>query len=461
VVGTSPGGRGWPGGVAAVVLVVAMAAGCVGGPPAREATRKATGPAGGAPVPRAAAGAGEQLKRRDFDGDGRADLVAGATGGPVRGRRRAGLVEVAYGSATPAGGRRQVVSRGAAAVSGERFGQSLASGDLDHDGYADLVVGTGANSGVVAVAFGSRAGLAAQAVTLARPAASSGFGSRVAVGDFDHDGFQDVAASNLTSLWVTYGRRGLRSGRASWKPVKLTAVDIAALAAGDVTGDGIDDLAVVFSEDDPADTGTGAVFRGSPSGLGGRVPGTFPGWGVGAVAVGDVDGDGYGDVVAGNAFADAEDERGQVYLTRGSAQGLTGRVVVSPGSPGLPAGTSALSGFGGAVATGDADGDGYTDVAVGAGGDAGAALLLHGGPSGLRTAGGVLVNPASAGMPPDVQGFGQDVALTDLDGDGRAELAVSARTEDTVTVFSPSPGAAPRTRLSLRRKGESFGHPLH
>jgi hypothetical protein len=64
-------------------------------------------------------------------------------------------------------------------------------------------------------------------------------------------------------------------------------------------------------------------------------------------------------------------------------------------------------------------------------------------------------------MPPDVQGFGQDVALTDLDGDGRAELAVSTRTEDTVTVFSPSRGAAPRTRLSLRRKGESFGHPLH
>ncbi|WP_067171684.1 FG-GAP repeat domain-containing protein [Microtetraspora niveoalba] len=457
-------------------LLAAATASCAAtdsGPRPPRSSSPAATPATGVPSATAARDAREAAKARDFNGDGYADLAVGVREGAVNGVPGAGRVQVVYGSSSGvASTRRQVLDRGGAAVKGEGFGATLASGDLDGDGYADLAVGApgrGGRAGSVTIAFGAGPGLSDRLVALDRPGDTTGFGAALAVGDYDGDGRDDLAVSTFDAVWVAYGSGGIRRGRAGWTPVMGNTARVGPLASGDVDGDGYADLAVVYSEDDPADEGMGAVYRGSREGLADRLPGTFPGWGVGDVAIGDLDGDGFGDVVAGNSYADAEDPGGQIYVSRGSARGLEAeRVIWTLSSPGMPRAPEGTDGLGGAVAVGDVDGDGYADVAVGASGGAGAALVLYGGGSGVSARGARLYDPGSAGVAADVvQGFGQEVALADLDGDGRAELAVSTRAEQRVTVLSPggpeTGGGAAKgaVQLTPARQGEGFGHPLN
>jgi hypothetical protein len=456
-----------PGKLVPLLLIAALSA-CstvnspAGGAPARTApstVAPSTGPSIAAPVrPRENA--------HDYNRDGYADLVIGVPNGEVNGRK-AGRIEVVYGSpGGPAPGNREVIDLGSTAVKGGRFGASLASGDFDKDGYTDLAVGApgkGRDPGSVAVVFGSDRGLSGRTVLLPTPSSAWGFGARLAAGDFNRDGYHDLAAADQYSLWVTYGGREARAGRPTWRTVLRRTTDIGPLASGDVTGDGFADLAVVHSVDDPADEATGVVYRGSPTGLADRMDGTFPGWGVGDVAIGDFDRDGYGDIVAGNSWEDAEEPTGQFYLIRGSAT----RLPESPvhwtiNSPGMPKGPQDASGFGSALATGDVDGDGYADVVVGAdGGQMGAAFVLHGGRGGLTTRGAQVYGPKPPGTPDDwVQGFGQEVALADLNGDGADELAVATRAKERVTVLSPGRANA-EVQLVPGKDGEHFGYSLN
>jgi hypothetical protein len=154
----------------------------------------------------------------DFDGDGRSDLAIGSPGealGLSNEITNSGAVAVAYGSAT--GGfdlaRTQGWSQGGfigldSAELGDRFGQSFAVGDFNRDGRDDLMIGhpeedvTGINDGAVTVLLGGAAGFAQSssrvlaAGTDAIPGTvqtSSNFGFAGAAGDFDGDGFDDLA----------------------------------------------------------------------------------------------------------------------------------------------------------------------------------------------------------------------------------------------------------------------------
>ncbi|MGW4960796.1 VCBS repeat-containing protein [Nonomuraea sp. NPDC004186] len=184
-------------------------------------------------------------------------------------------------------------------------------------------------------------------------------------GDFNGDGYQDLGLVTEQSVGVVYGSSRIRQ-HPPWPRIVKKSSEINALAAGDVTGDGIDDLVAAFSDDDPADEGKGAVYRGSSSGLKVVAGRTFDTWGVQALGVGDVNGDGFGDVIAGNSYADAADPGGQIYVHRGSPKGLTPKgVLISQDSRGLLAGSVDGDGFGGYLAVDDINHDGYADVAVG------------------------------------------------------------------------------------------------
>ncbi len=223
---------------------------------------------------------GESLTAADFNGDGFWDLAMAAPGDDV--------VQVVYGS--PDGLR----AAGTTTLPG---GWLLAAGDVNGDGYADLAAGGG---GRVRVAHGSAGGLgggwhelwAGDALGLNESQPT--FGADVEMGDFDGDGFADLAAgaqhARLTAcpgharcshgaVAVIYGSStGLTAvGSQVWHEdspgIPGTAGDEESfgrvLAAGDFNGDGSDDLAVGAPGDNETGEEDGAVLAmyGGPAGL--------------------------------------------------------------------------------------------------------------------------------------------------------------------------------------------------
>ena len=148
----------------------------------------------------------------DFDGDGYADLAVGVPGEDVRGVKDAGVVQVLYGSASGVSARDQVWHQGRKGITNklekrDRFGSSLTSGDFDGDGFADLAVGipfenvgSVRDAGAVQVLYGGPRGLTArdQVWHQGKPGVPGsneprdGFGDALAAGDFDADGYADL-----------------------------------------------------------------------------------------------------------------------------------------------------------------------------------------------------------------------------------------------------------------------------
>ncbi|MEI8256937.1 MAG: integrin alpha, partial [Deltaproteobacteria bacterium] len=185
-------------------------------------------------------------------------------------------------------------------------------------------------------------------------------------------------------------------------------------SAGDVNGDGFADM-VVGAWGASSYVGRAYVYLGSATGLATSPATTLTGVSRGSVAsAGDVNGDGFADVVAGSVGASGQPGRADVYL--GSATGLTTSPATSLTGP-----DGADGRFGRSVASaGDVNGDGYADVVVGADGvssNTGRAHVYLGSATGLATA------PATSLTGPDgTDGwFGWSVASAgDLNGDGEA-----------------------------------------
>ncbi|WP_330278953.1 VCBS repeat-containing protein [Streptomyces sp. NBC_00056] len=170
-----------------------------------------------------------------------------------------------------------------------------------------------------------------------------------------------------------------------------------------------------------------------------------PGY-AGAFAVADFDRDGHDDLVVGSDFVSVTDQTakgGYATVFYGGAAGVdTARTAVfSQDTAGVPGTDEYHDSFGGALAAGDVNGDGYPDLAVGANFEtigsaeqAGNVWVLRGGASGLTGTGAQSFNQGTAGVPGANESsdlFGDAIHLTDHNKDGRADLSVGAGGENS------------------------------
>jgi hypothetical protein len=339
----------------------------------------------------------------DLNGDGFADVAVGATGLPTS--ATPSRVHVYFGSASglPSQPSITLVAPDGA---GTRFGVALAGvGDVNGDGYGDLVVGApsdGAPDGGIPGAAGPGAAFVylggpqgpALGYTLEPPEPSGslpgGFGSAVASAG-DVDGFGDfvVSAPGQGVGGEAYVYRGSPSRTAPPVATRLTTTTTGedpkvfdssfgevVACADDVNGDGYADLIVtvgwtnddrVTGVDTASNNGRIYVYLGGPSGIPDvpatevAGPGTFA-FGGEAASAGDVNGDGYADLVFG-AFGDGHTASvtGNAFVYPGGASGLASAPQISIVGPDA-------AGFFGVVSSshGDLDGDGYADVVVAA-----------------------------------------------------------------------------------------------
>ena len=306
----------------------------------------------------------------DVNGDGNVDILVGS---PESETTR-GIVDVFYGSSTGLSAAPDLVLRPMGP--GERFGAAVASaGDVDGDGYADIVVGA-PDAGVAYVFRGGASGIDPMwRDRLMPPGASIGpssFGTSVAGTDLDADGRGDVIVGSPRAN-VTHGSVfAFRSRRTAFdapteyvdSSPSITTGFGSALASGETLGSGSGEVAILHSL---GSVGSRiALFHGD--GTGGLVSG--PAFGsaspiVALAAAGDFAGDDRHDVIGGALFA--PDTRGQLTL------------LDTAGTPTLLVAGSAGQYIGDTTGyLGDVDGDGNDELAYAVLGATAAVVVLHG-----------------------------------------------------------------------------------
>jgi hypothetical protein len=401
----------------------------------------------------------------DFNGDGYADVAVSAGNAYVSGKKGAGQIVALYGSASGlSSSKRKTISQNTTGVPGSAetnagFGWVSAIGDFNGDGFSDLAVGapldnvgTDTDGGSVAILWGSTGGLTG-GTAINDPAASSHdrWGQSLAAADYDGDGTDDLAiGSNGATIYVYKGgidKSGTPGSRSTVKPAIMSGGDTGPLnlTAGDVNGDRRADL-VVDGYETTSTKGWNANYYlpGTASGL---TTSNAVKLSAGIITgIGDVNGDGYGDIVTGMQWdatsgVPGTSKGGKVKITYGSASGPAASTSFTQNSGAVPGDSETSDYFGNDLALGDINGDGFQDLAVGSQGEdigsdtnTGSVTVLFGSPTGIDTTNGIqYFTQDRAGVPgsnEDNDNFGSDVHLDDVNGDGTADLTIGAYGEN-------------------------------
>ncbi|GGN75389.1 hypothetical protein GCM10011579_055430 [Streptomyces albiflavescens] len=376
----------------------------------------------------------------DFNGDGYQDAAAGTPQASPGNTSWAGAVGIAYGSSTGIG-RTTSITQNTSGIPGtaednDFFGDALAVGDLNNDGYSDLAIGTpyeqvgdDVDGGTVVIVWGSSSGLSG-ATTLKDPAATGHdrWGQSLAIGDFTGDGKADLAVGATgTTQWIVKG--GFTKAGATGSKVSFTTSFTATggalrLTAGKINGDGKTDLIVgghkKLSSEKYLDRNF--LYYGTSSAPTQKLELPY-GW---QTATGDLNKDGFGDIVVGQTenTTDGDWSFGTGVISYGSATGIASKADIPDFGTGRPS-------------IGDINGDGYPDLAVGNPEDSsvttvnGAVLVHYGSATGLGSP--VTYTQDTPGVPGSAERndfFGTAVLLTDVTGDGKADLLAGADGEN-------------------------------
>jgi hypothetical protein len=373
---------------------------------------------------------GTALAAGDIDGDGIVDLIVGGPGDTDPGATAGSiwcleLEDVGRALTVSTSTRVSQTTSGVpdTAEDGDEFGSAVVVADLNGDGYDDIVVGIpGENvgriedAGAVQYLRGGSGGLLTRSGSITTGqiyydqgsahvegtvVADDRFGSALAAGDFDADGYADLAIGVPGEDWS-----GADEG----------AVQI---MYGSSTGPGVgrDEL---WTAGGPGTAGT--LHSGNVCGS--------------ALAVGDFDDDGYDDLAVGCPGDESAGATvaGSVLMLYGSSSGLDESESWSQDSPGVRESGEGYDRFGAALTSAHFDDDGYADLAIGAPYETrstfsldGVVHVLMGSGAGLTDADDLLLEPEA---PNDGQIFGAALTSGDYNGDGRQDLAVGSPWDD-------------------------------
>ena len=321
----------------------------------------------------------------------------------------------------------------------DRFGLRVTGGDLNTDGYADTVIGAPlhAGAGAVFISYGSARGAGLGLLEIAAPSGITSFGRALAVGDWDDNGYPDIAIAGSNAVSIHYN-----NGEILERPDRIltganTDTDLGTLLlSGDLDGDGIDDL--IIRAGPGGQMGEVQLYLSTAGGVDAETPAVVIATTLGhGAAIGDIDGDGAPDLMLGET-APTPSVQGFLATDNDWASGVGG--VPSFRLPTVPGQNS----FGFSIASGaDITGDDIDDLVVGAYGGGGAINVYD-----SRTAYWIPDQPALVSSVPPLQTivglddgtgpgdthgdqFGVQLALGHLDADPYADLVVGANRAGT------------------------------
>jgi len=454
----------------------------------------------------------------DVNGDGIADLIVGAVGADPLGRPGAGETYVIYGKSGGPGDidlAALTAAQGFAIAGVTDYSHSAntvrSAGDVNGDGIDDIIISApssiyqnGTAAAEAYVIYGKVGGL--DDIDLRNLTSAQGF--RLVndstthfvsgIGDINGDGYDDVAvgasAGSPAYGYVIYGRAGIPAAVDLRNLSEADGVQIAPFdmftesfglvvsAAGDINGDGFEDLAVADAEQGPYSGRTAVIYgkAGGPGDIDLSALAPDQGFSIFGVApydasgrsissAGDVNGDGIDDLLIGAPQADpgGREGAGEAYLIFGKAGGLgdINLATLTPDAGLKISGAGEYDATGASVrAAGDINGDGYADIIIGAprfdAAGSGKAYVIYGGDlTGAVTNAGTAGDDTLTGSAVDevfIGGLGNDV----LEGGGGKDAFHGGAGDDTIVLVPGDVVRADGGNGIDRVMANDFGAPL-